>query len=197
MDRPLVTRDQAIDLADEIFGFKVDSSSAKSAKELDSYDDRNFYLRGMKDGKEGEFLLKVYNRCFEDRKVIDAIHKIMFCLKDGGVICPLPQKTVTGNYLEIRNLPVTPGIQEAKKPKLDEKNDLSLCIVCLFTFVPGKTIKDFQDHGHTFKDELFYRVGQIVANVASALKVETLVMFLRGISEVNCSKIVLDFYSCE
>ena len=171
MDRPLVTRDEAIDLADEIFGFKVDSSSAKSAKELDSYDDRNFYLRGMKDGKEGEFLLKVYNRCFEDRKVIDAIHKIMFCLKDGGVICPLPQKTVTGSYLEIRNLPVTPGIQEAKKPKLDENNYLFLCIVCLFTFVPGKTIKDYQDHGHTFKDELFYRVGQIGANVASALKV--------------------------
>ena len=171
MDRPLVTLYQAIDLAKEIWGLKLDSSSAKNVKELDSYDDRNFYLYGMKDGKEGEFLLKVYNPCFDTRELVDAIHKMMFHLEDAGVLCPVPQKTVASDYLEIRNLPTTPNIQQVKKPKLDKKVDLSPCIVSLFTFVPGKTIKDYQQHGHSFNNEVYYKVGLLVANVANALKV--------------------------
>ena len=171
MNRPLVTREKAIDLANEIWGLKVDSSSTKSAKELDSYDDRNFYLCD----KEDEFLLKVFSRSYETRELVDAAHEIMFCLKDGGVICPEPQKTVTGDYLEIRNLPLTPGKHGAKKPKLDEKDYLFPCVVSLFTFVPGKTIKDYQEHGHTFNDEIYsriyYKLGQFVANVVNALKV--------------------------
>ena len=174
MDRPLVTLDQAIDLAREIFSLKVDSSSAKSAKQLDSYDDRNFYLYGMKDGKEGEFLLKVYNSCYDGQDLVDAIHQVMFCLKAGGVVCPVPQKTVTGDYIELRKLPQTPRTDNrAKKAKLDEKekDHLFPCYVCLFTFVPGKTVKDCKEDGHTFTQQIFYLIGQLVANIVVVLKV--------------------------
>ena len=170
MDRPLVTLNQAVDLAKEIWGLKVDSSSAKNVRELDSYDDRNFYLYGMKDDKEGEFLLKIYSPCFETRELVDAIHKIMFHLEDAGVVCPVPQKTMASDHLEIRNLPKTPNVQLVKKPKLDKKVDLSPCVVSLFTFVPGKTVKDYQQHGHSFSNEVYYQVGLLVANVANALK---------------------------
>lgn len=172
MDRPLVATDQAIDLANEIFGLKVDSSSLNSVKQLDSYDDRNFYLWGVKDDQEGEYLLKVYNRCYQSRDLFDAIHKVMFCLKDGGVICPVPQKTVSGDYLETWNFKPTPVSQnKAKKPKHDDKEDSFKSFVCLFTFVPGKTMKDHKDHGHVFNDDTYYMFGQFVANIANVLKV--------------------------
>ena len=172
MDQPLVTTDQAIDLANEIFGLNVDSSSVNSLKQLDSYDDRNFYLSGVKDGQEGEYLLKVYNPCYQNRDLFDAIHKVMFCLNDGGVICPVPLKTVSGDYLETRNFKPTPLSQnKAKKRKHDDKEDLFKSFVCLFTFVPGKTMKEHKDHGHVFNGETYYKFGQFVANIVDVLKV--------------------------
>ena len=172
MDRPLVAPNQAIDLAEKVWGLKVDSSLAKNAKELESYDDRNFYLCGiLRDGKESEFLLKIYNSDFDTRELIDAMHKIMFHLEDAGIACPVPQKTVTDDHLEILDLPATPHKSQVKKPKLDKKEDLSLCILSLFTFVPGKTMKDYQQHGHKFTNAYYYQVGQFVANVVNTLKV--------------------------
>ena len=169
MERPLITRVQAIQLANEIFGLEVDSNSEKFAKELDCYDDRNFYLRGVKDGKAGEFVLKVYNRCYDERDLVDAVHKIIFCLIDVGIACPVPQKTLAGDYLEVRNLPSTPIKYQAKKPKLCD--NLCPCIVCLFIFVPGKTMNEYKKHGHPFRYQLFLQLGQVVAKVSNALKV--------------------------
>lgn len=169
MSRPLVTREQAISLANEIFGLRVDSRRAKCAKELDSYDDRNFYLYGTKDGQDGEFLLKVYNRCFEGRELVNAVHQIMFLLRDSGVVCPVPQKTVKGDYVETRHYPLTPRKHAGKKPKTEY--DLFPCTVNLFSFVPGKTVKDYQEHGHSFKSEMYYKVGQLTADIVNALKV--------------------------
>ncbi|XP_028397482.1 hydroxylysine kinase-like [Dendronephthya gigantea] len=168
MERPLVTRVKAIQLANEIFGLEVDSNSEQSAKELDSYDDRNFYLSGVKDGKAGEFLLKVYNKCYDERDLVDAVHKIIFCLLDAGIACPVPQKTLSGDYLEVHNLSSTPIADGAKKPKLDD--NLYPCIVCLFTFIPGKTMNEYKKHGHSFKYQLFLQLGQVVAKVSNALK---------------------------
>ncbi|XP_028410249.1 hydroxylysine kinase-like isoform X2 [Dendronephthya gigantea] len=139
MERPRVTQVKAIQLANEIFGLEVDLNSKKSAKELDSYDDKNFYLSGVKDGKP-----------------------------DAGIACPVPQKTLAGNYLEVRNLPSTPSNDQAKRIKLDD--NLRPCIVCLFTFLPGKTMQDFKKNGHTFKYQFFLQLGQAVGNVANALK---------------------------
>ena len=172
MDRPLVTEDNAVGLADEIFGLKVDSSSVDTVKELDSYDDRNFYIWGVKDGEEGAYLLKVYNGCFYSRDFVDAAHKVMFCLKAGGVICPVPQKTMSGECVKIRNFKATPSSQhKVKKPKHDAKEELFSSYVCLFTFVPGKTMKDRKVHGHVFNDDTYYNIGQFVANIANVLKV--------------------------
>ncbi|XP_028397316.1 uncharacterized protein LOC114521098 [Dendronephthya gigantea] len=144
MERPRVTQVKAIQLANEIFGLEVDLNSKKSAKELDSYDDRNFYLSGVKDGKP-----------------------------DAGIACPVPQKTLAGNYLEVRNLPSTPSNDQAKRIKLDD--NLRPCIVCLFTFLPGKTMQDFKKNGHTFKNQFFLQLGQAVGNVANALKLLSLI----------------------
>ena len=171
MNRPFLTRDQAIDLANEIFALTVDSAVTKSAKELDSYDDRNFYLRGVKEGKEGEFLLKVYSPSGFSKEFANAIHKVMFCLKDGGIVCPVPQKTVTDDFVEMRKLPATLPNHEVKKRKIDEQDALIPCGVCLFTFVPGKTMKDFIQLGRTFDDDFFYQLGNAVAIVSDALKV--------------------------
>ena len=130
MERPLITRVQAIQLANKVFGLEVDLNSEKYAKELDGYDDRNFYFRGVKDGKAGEFLLKVYNQCYDERNLVDAVHQIIFCLIDAGIACPVPQKTLDGDYLEVHNLPSTPIKYQVKKPKFGD--NLCPCIVCLF-----------------------------------------------------------------
>ena len=180
MERPRVTRVQAVQLANQIFGLEVYSSSESSVKELDSYDDRNFYLRGVKDGKAGEFLLKVYNQRYYERDLVDAVHKSMFCLLDAGIACPVPQKTLAGDYQEVHNLK-----DQTKELKRDD--DLCLCIVCLFTFLPGRTMSDYKKHGHTFKYQFFLRLGQFVANVANALKVSCFgnTILLRDKKRVN------------
>ena len=73
-EKPVISAERAVQLAKELYGLDV---GAGSLKELDSYDDRNFYLRatharpdalsdsrdcnGTRDGQVQHFVLKIHN----------------------------------------------------------------------------------------------------------------------------------------
>ena len=169
MDRPFLTIKEAADLAKDLFGVHVDLTSNENVKEFECYDDRNFYINGSKDGKSEEYLLKIYGSCFSE-DLVHAIIKVMLFVHDAGIVCPVPLKSMNGDYVVPKILPQTPKANEAKKAKLEIKNVIS-CFVCFFTFLPGKTLKDFKVEGNSVQDQLFYEVGELTGNLCNALKV--------------------------
>ena len=72
----------------------------------------------------------------------------------------------------MRELLSTPSPNyHATNPKLDENDNYLPCFVCLLTFLPGKTIKDYKEDGHAVSQQIFYRIGNFVANIVITLKV--------------------------
>ena len=171
MVRPFVTREHAISLASEIFNLDIDSSSQSTVKELVSYDDRNFYVRATKEGIEREYVLKVSNR--EDSEyegLLEELNTVILHLVKGGIPCSVPQRTALGKYLELRQFAATPQSHPVKRAKKDEEEPvLHKYAVRLFTFMPGKTIRDLRDVPCT--TDLCFKVGCFVAEVHKVLKV--------------------------
>ena len=171
MVRPFVTREHAISLASEIFNLDIDSSSQSTVKELVSYDDRNFYVRATKEGIEREYVLKVSNR--EDSEyegLLEELNTVILHLVKGGIPCSVPQRTALGKCLELRQFVATPESHPVKRAKKDEEEPvLHKYAVRLFTFMPGKTIRDLRDVPCT--TDLCFKVGCFVAEVHKVLKV--------------------------
>ena len=171
MIKPFVTREHAISLASEIFNLDIDSSSQSTVKELVSYDDRNFYVRATKEGIEREYVLKVSNR--EDSEyegLLEELNTVILHLVKGGIPCSVPQRTALGKCLELRQFVATPESHPVKRAKKDEEEPvLHKYAVRLFTFMPGKTIRDLRDVPCT--TDLCFKVGCFVAEVHKVLKV--------------------------
>lgn len=170
LKRPLVDKMQAVELARRLFGFHV--SDAKDVKELASFDDRNFYLKGTfklpklqngealtngaHDGanyKEDEFVLKVLNRIDSALTgLVDAQDELMLFLSQNGVECSCPVESIHGSYNVMwRNARDDIEVTEA---------------VRLLKFVPGKLIKDVPCSPSLLSD-----LGRFVAKFHRILKV--------------------------
>ena len=168
MIKPFVTREHAISLASEIFNLDIDSSSQSVVKELCSYDDRNFYVRATKEGIEREYVIKVSNSDDSEYEgLLEELNTVMLHLNKEGIPCSVPQQTALGKYLELRQFAATPQSHPVKRAKKDEKEPvLHKYAVRLFTFMPGKTMRDVR-----CTTDLCFKVGCFAAEVDKVLKV--------------------------
>ena len=76
--------------------FPFHSIDASSVRELDSYEDRNYYFRGnVLRGGTGttEYVLKILNsRDSREEAVVDGLSRMVMHLKSKGYNCPYPIK---------------------------------------------------------------------------------------------------------
>lgn len=167
MVKPSVTRSQAVSLATGLFNLSVDTSSDSSVKELDSYYDRNFYIRGTREGIEREFVLKVCNPDdSENRELLDELNAVMVQLDKSGIRCSVPQPTVSEQLLEMREFTATPEGCPVKRAKQESQPKLYNCSVRLFGYIPGETIRNV-----SCNTDLCFKVGCLAAEVDKVLKV--------------------------
>ena len=99
-----ISPDRAAEIAHSLFGLNVER---ESVRELDSYDDRNFYVRGtFNGGAEQEeqrpraFTLKIHNGVESaDRGILEAQNGIMAHLHGKGFRVPHPNRCSDGSSL--------------------------------------------------------------------------------------------------
>ena len=74
--------------------FPFHSIDASSVRELDSYEDRNYYFRGNGFGGgtgAGEYVLKILNwRDSREEAVVEGLSRMVLQLKSKGKNCPYP-----------------------------------------------------------------------------------------------------------
>ena len=182
--RPNVDKMKAVTLTSLLFGLHVTDSS--QVKEFVSYDDRNFYLKGSLPGNvkesgrgnhhdqqqmnEGEFVLKILNHVdSENIPYVNAQNEIMLHLKACGFVCPVPMRSLNGEFtvqceVESSNF----GYEEDQKQTFNQQGHpvRRVCAVRLLSFVPGKLLKDVN-----CTPDLLFNLGCYAAKMNKALQV--------------------------
>ena len=132
--RPVVSTTQAVQLSRQLFGLE-----ARIVKELQSYGDRNFYLRGIRCTKatavaveESEYVLKILNYADSDQEFVDSQNSLAMFLKEQGFDCPTPVQATNGDF-KVMWLNVAPHSGSEEKV---------LEAVRLLNFVPGRLLSD-------------------------------------------------------
>jgi hydroxylysine kinase len=135
-------------LVEEHFGIIVKENSVK---EIESYDDRNYYIKGYKKGlsvtdggssheeEAQKYLFKVHNGVESKREAqIDAQNSIMIYLRDQNIQCPVPQVNTGGTtiaYVDL-NISSTPENNDGNKSrKITRKHAIRL-----LSWVEGETL---------------------------------------------------------
>ncbi|XP_068755630.1 hydroxylysine kinase-like [Montipora capricornis] len=174
--RPTINKKEAVKLASTLFGLRV--SDPSEVKEFDSFDDRNFYMKGTftnhssefseetpQLAKEDEFVLKILNHLdSEDLANVNAQNEIMIHLKAHGFDCPIPIQSVDSAYTVVCTLKSSGNHDEMEKMK-NEGAPSRVHAVRLLRFVPGKLLKDVSC---TFN--LLFDLGRYVARMHEALQ---------------------------
>ena len=103
--RPPVTADQAVTIATQLFNLHIEDPS--SIKELSSYEDRNFLMRGslMREEEEVEvsggkgYVLKVLNHVESSHECLTEVQcDAMLFLQARGYHCPVPVPSIFNTY---------------------------------------------------------------------------------------------------
>jgi len=103
--RPPVTTDQAVTMATQLFNLHIED--ATSVKELYSYDDRNFFMRGslMREEEEvevsgcKEYILKILNHVDSSHECLTEVQcNTMLFLQSRGYHCPVPVPSIRNTY---------------------------------------------------------------------------------------------------
>lgn len=103
--RPPVSSRQAVTMATRLFNLTIEDPT--SVKELDGYEDRNFFMRGslMREDKEmeeagcKEYVLKIVNHMDSNHKrLIQVQCNAMFFLQARGYRCPTPVPSVLNTH---------------------------------------------------------------------------------------------------
>ena len=168
VEKPIISAERATALALELYGLRVVDGSIK---ELDSYDDRNFYLRARHercndalvdaadansiDGEEGvrHFVLKVHNGIESlDPAFVECQNFAMAAVRAGcRVWCP-------------RALPALDGTQIAHASStLANGTERNHAVRCL-PFRPGSLLADV-----ALSPALLKKLGTVTAQLSSAL----------------------------
>ena len=132
-EKPVCSKETAIKIAKELYGLAVDASC--KVKEMESYDDRNFYLKGTIVGCADvkEFTLKVHNGVESDTPIVlEAQNAILTHLSDAGFDVPTPMKTAADELIAYTELP----LKHTGKPKRHA--------VRLLAWVKGKMLADIE-----------------------------------------------------
>ena len=179
--RPCVSLDFASHLAKKFYNFQRISE----IKELSSYSDRNFYVRGWRSkscmscitqetAEQREYVLKILNSTdSEHGDFIDAENEAMAFLRARGFPCP--SLFLVDGRSEMKLLVQVPfcidcsgearSIQEDANrnlPKTDE-----WCAVRLISFLPGVTAENFGD----LSCEKLFKIGQFVGRLSQNFQV--------------------------
>lgn len=103
--RPPVSTDQAVAMAIQLFNLHI--ADATSVKELYSYDDRNFFMRGslMREEKEmkvfgcKEYILKILNHVDSNHECLTEVQcNAMLFLQARGYHCSVPVPSILNTY---------------------------------------------------------------------------------------------------
>ncbi|CAL8106834.1 unnamed protein product [Orchesella dallaii] len=156
--KPNVSSSTAQKLIEEYYGLEVES-----IKELNSYDDNNFYVKAKSsDGETVKYTFKVLNS-MDSKKTghIEAEHTAMFLLHGKGIRCPIPKKNVKGETFALVNI---------KNEATDVDNNESLLsesshIIRLLTFVEGQIM--YEAHP---TPKLLAKAGKYIAEIEALLK---------------------------
>ncbi|XP_046329602.2 hydroxylysine kinase-like [Haliotis rufescens] len=156
--RPVVSKGMVEDIIHKMYGLTV-----TEVKELDSYDDRNYFVRVEEQHSnpfiqelhpEG-YLLKVINsKDSMNSQGLEAQHAFMNCLLKNGI---QTQMIVLNINREEQSLEIT--------SHTDEQGELRKHLVDLRTFVPGQIIQNVP-----YTPQLLMQDGVLIARMAYALK---------------------------
>lgn len=160
--RPMVSMQLARQLVQDLYGL-----TANSIKELNSYDDRNFFVTVEQDYKHNNpfieeislqgYVLKILNSMDSRKHHIDAEHKVQGLLSRHGINCPLPVLNVKGQDKSLEEI-----VYDLPERGSDGRG---FHIVRLLTFVPGQLMVEAP-----YTERLLYRVGQYVSSMQKALE---------------------------
>ena len=180
LTRPYVDKQGAVSLAHSLFGLRI--SDLSKVKEFISYDDRNFYLKGVlpsQEGKEGnssedEFVLKILNHVdSQNISYINAQNVLLLYLKEHGFVCPVPMKSLSGELTmecQLSSYGLSGSEENAKEQGLPPR----INAVRLLSYVPGKLLKDVR-----CTKDLLFNLGRYTAKTNKVLKV-------RSVSYTQC-----------
>lgn len=113
--KPTVTTDQAVAMATQLFNLRI--ADVTSVKELYSYDDRNFFMRGflMREEKEmevsecKEYILKILNHVNSSHECLTEVQcDAMLFLQSRGYHCPVPVPSTRNTYFVKCKIPRGP-----------------------------------------------------------------------------------------
>lgn len=157
-EKPHVTKELVVQLSMKYYGI-----NATFTLELDSYGDRNFYIKGSKkDGNKetenNEFVLKILNSVDSaNANCIRAQNQCMLFLKERGISCSFPIPSNTGKYIVF----------------VKDSNDFQekTYAVRMLNFLPGQLLKDALKMKSLSTPQLLYNYGQFVAQLDKELKV--------------------------
>ncbi|CAL8125445.1 unnamed protein product [Orchesella dallaii] len=153
--KPNVSLLLAQKLVEEHYGLKVES-----LKELNSYDDNNFYVKAKgSNGNVEKYVFKVLNS-MDSKKTgyVEAQNAAMFLLNSKGINCPVPVKTIQGKTFLLVEI-------ENKQIVSESLSTRSKHIIRLLTFVEGQIMPEV----HT-TPKLLVKVGKYLAELEEILK---------------------------
>lgn len=172
LKRPIVDKDEATELASLLFGLRV--SDQLQVREFDSYDDRNYYMKGtlthrpanentdgaLLQANEDEFVLKILNNLdSENLPYVNAQNEMMLYLNARGFNCPVPMQSLKGPYTLLYK-------SKSSEEKMGNKEvSYREHAVRLLSFVPGRLIKDV-----SCTTDLLFDLGTYVSKIHIALQ---------------------------
>ena len=171
--RPIIDKEEATELASLLFGLRV--SDQLQVREFDSYDDRNYYMKGTLtyrpaneniDGallqeNEDEFVLKILNNLdSENLLYVNAQNEMMLYLNARGFNCPVPMQSLKGPHTLLYKSKSSEEKMRNKEISYREH------AVRLLSFVPGKLIKCV-----SCTTDLLFDLGRYVSKIHTALQV--------------------------
>ena len=115
LQKPQLAQPKAMSLAAELFGLEL---VEEKVKQLESYDDVNYYLR-CADG--GQYVFKVHNGVESDNAVfLEGMNALLLHLRKHGIAAPHPVNSLAGDWMTKVELPLRSGEPKAHAIRLLE-----------------------------------------------------------------------------
>ena len=158
--------------------FRFQDVDEQSVKQFPSYDDRNFYFRGIPelavaDGKGSvnqleEYVLKLSNPLFTSYEALEGTNALLNHLHANGFTrCIRPKVSREGaDLLEITEEKL---LECDSHLKVSEKRNKSTFFMRVVSFIPGECLDEVDKHHLTLR--LLYDVGHCIGSADAILQV--------------------------
>lgn len=184
--RPPVDTTFAEELAKKFYHF----GKISYIKEMESYMDRNFYIRGERrentctnedkseqfsdnNAEEGEYVLKILNS-FDSKHeyFVSAENEAMLFLRERNFLCPLPYTVAGSSAIQLNvHVPCSVNLTDEACNSINaddnrESSTAEKCIMRLLSFLPGVTAAEFGK----YSDKNLVCIGQFVGQLSRNLQ---------------------------